>query len=108
MATEHTPEPWRVFDRYDPLVIATDKEGISIATLSKDWSMPMEANARRIVACVNKLAEWSDEQLADSNWGAMPVNLQDLKRGLDAVDAGETITLEDFNKILEQPDDPAA
>lgn len=56
MKTQHTPEPWKVTaDSRAHIVI--DTEGNEICVLES------EANARRIVACVNTLKEIKTEWL---------------------------------------------
>ena len=69
---EHTPEPWNYHehgdrDLTDFLIYRGDWSGIMehVATTS-DWTAHDEANARRIVACVNKLAGWSIKDLENT------------------------------------------
>lgn len=61
---EHTPEPWRTGGGDS---IHGPGEYAPICHVSYEINdSPTEANLRRIVACVNKLAGWSIEDLEDA------------------------------------------
>jgi hypothetical protein len=72
--SEHSPEPWSVFEPSDPRLwpgIDSDRTGVVVLYGSQDdrggirggWSEKGRANARRIVACVNACRGLTDEQL---------------------------------------------
>ena len=70
MNTEHTPEPWRYVEMYEeciPKVLATGPTGYPECTASVPvWRRNIKeanANARRIVACVNACAGIPTEAL---------------------------------------------
>ena len=73
---EHTPGPWRVFDRYDPLVIATDSDGMKIAYMSDRGprgTSNVQANAQLIAAAPDLLEIVKSHVLAwDDNYGGEP------------------------------------
>ena len=61
---KHTPEPWRVDQRDKSWVICDENH--SLTMISDDiFGAIDEANAARIVACVNACAGISNEQLED-------------------------------------------
>ena len=62
-AAQHTPEPWECpgTDGGAHVICHTDSSG-KRRTLAHVYS---KADASRIVACVNLLAEFTNEQLAD-------------------------------------------
>ncbi len=73
--SEHTPEPWEITDGYwveaDEARVASC---LSSSLKSGSRELPAEANARRIVACVNALAGISTETLealVDNPWVAL-------------------------------------
>jgi len=76
---EHTPEPWD-YKRDDGsfYLYARDINPLYYYIgIINDIHGDNEANARRIVACVNKLAEWSIEDLEDdtiraARWDTVP------------------------------------
>ena len=64
---KHTPEPWAVDpDSTDYYASILDADGVDTILLGDyvDWWMT-KANARRIVACVNRLAQFTTEQIED-------------------------------------------
>ena len=82
---EHTPEPW-AFEggRPNGEVFMTTRYRGAIR-LSEEQEI---VNARRIVACVNKLAGWDIHQLEDEFLLARPVNSCDVS----IADGGELLT----------------
>lgn len=68
--TDHTPEPW-LYHRYNhnDFSIEKDEAGLvaNIADLKDNSPLVNEANARRIVACVNYCAGISTEELESGN-----------------------------------------
>lgn len=71
--TEHTKEPWRVATEgpnlaatrwRDAVLIEAPMSGQAVPDLVCELYRPGDANARRIVACVNALAGISDAVLA--------------------------------------------
>lgn len=64
MKTLHTPEPWRV-----GALGYIEAGAETIADMLDFYSSDMaEANARRIVACVNRLASFTTEQIEDAGF----------------------------------------
>ena len=63
---KHTPEPW-VIGRPPPNGEQTigDKNGLMVAVATTGYGVNSEANARRITACVNRLAQFTTEQIED-------------------------------------------
>ena len=63
---KHTPGPW-VIGRPPPNGEQTigDKNGLMVAVATTGYGVNSEANARRIVACVNRLAQFTTEQIED-------------------------------------------
>ena len=69
-SAEHTPGPWR-YEEYPPQVLSEDY-CIAVSDDTGEYSAPgnqPEANARRIVACVNYCAGVPNEILKDSSAG---------------------------------------
>lgn len=63
MTQEHTPEPWKI-GAYGMVVARGEHGGIVIADVPRtDGDPAAEANARRIVACVNAFAGISTEAI---------------------------------------------
>ncbi len=87
---EHTKEPWQV--RGSTLDLELEKcylyhPNIGYLGVMYGLSETAAANARRIVACVNKLAGWSIEQLEDEFLLTRPVNSCDVS----IADGGELL-----------------
>ena len=72
MKTEHTPEPWRIGTPppNGEQTIGNEK-GLMVAVATTGHGVSAEANARRIVACVNACAGIPDEQLYDQEPGCL-------------------------------------
>jgi hypothetical protein len=65
---KHTAEPWRFYDWSDGSVSIHDSHDDRIANMVDDFD---EANARRIVACVNACAGIPINMLAQVGLGAV-------------------------------------
>ena len=72
MKTDHTPEPWRIGTPppNGEQTIGNEK-GLMVAVATTGHGVSAEANARRIVACVNACAGIPDEQLYDQEPGCL-------------------------------------
>lgn len=72
----HTPEPWEVDvanaeDECWAVAAAVDPKGASlVAICASGADKPNQANARRIVACVNACKDWDTETL--EQWASDP------------------------------------
>ena len=70
---KHTPEPWRAFNNGQGVVgVSTDRSDVCWTRIEEggwlDSDRTIDAdyeNARRIVACVNRLAQFTTEQIED-------------------------------------------
>ena len=70
---KHTPEPWRAFNNGQGVVgVSTDRSDVCWTRIADgswlDSDKTIDAdyeNARRIVACVNRLAQFTTEQIED-------------------------------------------
>jgi hypothetical protein len=60
----HSPEPWRIVPREPsgaaPIILDANGEIVELEPHNEDWTI---ANWPRIVACVNALRNWTDEDL---------------------------------------------
>lgn len=67
MKTEHTPEPWEFYTTPDgETVIAVADGGPAIASIAEEASTELnEADAERIVACVNACKGLNPEAVPD-------------------------------------------
>lgn len=80
MKTEHTPEPWRTDAKSGFPQDVHDATGNLVAACSE--ANFGEANARRIVACVNACAGISIESLEAGGIGSiLSLGLEEQKRG---------------------------
>ena len=64
---KHTPEPWQVFEDDPRAIVTKENPMLSLLSVGEDGLAIMyeEADARRIVACVNRLAQFTTEQIED-------------------------------------------
>lgn len=70
----HTPEPWQYDpDQSETLIEYTDERGLTgmVAQVEGYSDEPYEANAQRIVACVNALAGIRDPEAFMAEWRAI-------------------------------------
>ena len=65
---KHTPEPWQVFEDDPRAIVTKENPMLSLLSVGEDGLAIMyeEADARRIVACVNACAGISTENLEDN------------------------------------------
>lgn len=88
----HTPEPWQVSLTDDTTIVHKHSDGTQsvIAETDGDYNEPdlwpvMEANARRIVACVNALKGFSTEAIEAGAVKGLVDALEDCRAGLQYV-----------------------
>ena len=88
--TQHTPEPWKILDYHQRDIGASHN-----CTVARVLNPPVghsDANARRIVACVNACAGMSDDELAEFSDGSLKNWIDDADETLKAVcDAVEDV-----------------
>ena len=67
MKTEHTPEPWSIFDGDQRAIVTVANPMLSLLSVDDEGMAIMfeQSDARRIVACVNRLAQFTTEQIDD-------------------------------------------
>lgn len=105
MTQEHTPEPWKI-GAYGMVVARGEHGGIVIADVPRtDGDPAAEANARRIVACVNALAGIPIEAIESGVVAEALLAVVNATRAYlppDGISEQECI-----NRILEATDNPA-
>jgi hypothetical protein len=105
----HSPEPWRDGLRHESMIRIEDASGRGIGTLTGSNLLAprepsydeMDANASRIIACVNALAGIPTEELKrpENVWGWASVAMETLNvlrefygaGGLESLPAGTTV-----------------
>lgn len=104
----HTKEPWHVggqqkctiYDKFGQR-IANSFDGVMVTQRS---DVECAANARRIVACVNRLADFATEDIEDpacdiTGHGALLSELMHLERQRDELLAAANATVEAFDAL---------
>ena len=90
---KHTPGPW-VIGRPPPNGEQTigDKNGLMVAVATTGYGVNSEANARRIVACVNACAGITTEQLERSK------SLDEFMRSMKVIEQQRDLAVEALEK----------
>ena len=91
---KHTPGPW-VIGRPPPNGEQTigDKNGLMVAVATTGYGVNSEANARRIVACVNACAGITTEQLERSK------SLDEFMRSMKVIEQQRDDLVEEVEKM---------
>lgn len=108
MTQKHTPEPWAMSTKVDGNwwhISAGNQAIAAVHAASKKRNEPyasmFEANARRIVACVNACAGWETIQLEAMELGSLKESLVRVMQQRDELLAA----IEDFIKYTDDCSD---
>ena len=82
MKTEHTPEPWFWSEKYGEVCFRSKEDDQSYG-IACPVDLTEEANARRIVACVNACAGLPTEVLERYKLGVIGVDYKSTKQQRD-------------------------
>ena len=98
MKTEHTPEPWFWSEKYGEVCFRSKEDDQSYG-IACPVDLTEEANARRIVACVNACAGLPTEVLERYKLGVIGVDYKSTKQQRDELLAALERSLESFEYI---------
>ena len=108
MKTEHTPEPWFWSEKYGEVCFRSKEDDQSYG-IACPVDLTEEANARRIVACVNACAGLPTEVLERYKLGVIGVDYKSTKQQRDEllaaaeaieIDAEECLDFDECTAML--------